>query len=302
MRPILQQWVDMLRDAELPVLSHTVTELARLRTDEDNANPQRIANVVLHDPIMTLKMLQYLQAHSGKRRNADITTIAHALMMLGMSPFFQHFGQQSTIESRFAGDAVALHGMLAVMSRARHAALYARDWAQLRFDVDPEEVMIAALLHDMAEMLLWCFAPPLALEIAERQRKDPALRSDTVQQAVLGFQLIDLQLEMIKAWRLPQLLHVLSDEHHMLNPRVLNVAQATALARHSSHSWGNRALPHDYAVIGELLVLSEDEAEQRVLTVAVEAAAEWQWYGVEPPAIASPWPAPTPTPAPSGAA
>src|SRR5688572_10519019 len=140
----MQQWASLLGRAPLPVLARTVSELARLRDNEDKVTTRHIANVVLHDPFMTVKVLQYLQEHRSKRRSTEITTIAHALMMLGLTPFFEHFGNEQTIEQKLAGDPRALKGALTVMSRARLAALYAGDWARIRNDVDPEEVMVAA--------------------------------------------------------------------------------------------------------------------------------------------------------------
>ncbi|MCE9639159.1 MAG: HDOD domain-containing protein [Betaproteobacteria bacterium] len=279
---LLAHWVNTLVEARLPVLARTLSEFARLHADEEGT-PQQIAQVVLHDPVMTVKVLQFLQQHRSRHRSADITTIAHALMMLGTSPFFAHFCEQSSIESRLAGQSAALNGVLAVMSRARHAALYAHEWARLRHDVDPEEIMIAALLYDVAEMMLWCFAPVLALEIAERQHNDHTLRSDQAQRAVLGFRLLDLQLELVRAWQLPELLHVLMDETRTRNPRVRNVALAAAVARHSAHGWENPALPHDFAQIAELLACSTDEVTARIDKVAAHAATEWEWYGVPPP-------------------
>ncbi len=281
---LIHDWVEMLVEVPLPVLARTVAELGNLAGDEDRATPKHVAEVVLHDPIMTVRVLQFLQKNRNRHRNADITTIAHALMMLGLKPFFAHFGTQATIETRLAGDPRALLGVQTVMSRARHAALYAQDWARLRHDVDPEEVMIAALLHDIAEMLVWCFAPPLALEIAERQERDRTLRSDHAQRAVIGFRLIDLQLELARAWELPALLRVLMDEEQTRNPRVLNVALATAVARHAAHGWDDLALTHDYAMLGEMLGISRDEAAGRVFGTALKAAGEWEWYGVRPPA------------------
>lgn len=276
----IEQWVAMLREADLPVLGSTVIELRRIQEDEDGATPQRVADAVLHDPFMTVKVLLYLQEHRGRRRNADITTIPHALMMLGMSPFFDHFGVQMALEDWLTNDAVSLNGVRGVMSRARHAALYARDWAQLRHDVDPEEVFVAALLHDMAEMLLWCYAPRLAREIAERQARDRTLRSDRAQREVIGFRLIDLQLAMVKAWHLPELLHVLIDEDHARNPRVTSVALAAAVARHSAHGWDDAALPDDYEGIARLLNIEPSAARARVVGVARQAESEEHWYGV----------------------
>jgi HD-like signal output (HDOD) protein len=277
---VLDKWVDLLGEGELPVLARTLAEMERLRDDEDAATPQSVAQVVLHDPIMTVKVLQYLQQHRNRHRSADITTIAHALMMLGTSPFFIHFSGQTSIEERLADNVPALGGVRPVMSRARHAALYARDWAWCRHDSDPEEIMIAALLHDIAEMMLWCRAPALMLEIAGLQNADRTLRSEDAQYTVLGFRLIDLQMELVRAWQLPDLLHVLMDGSRTHNPRAQNVALAAAVARHSAHGWNNLALPHDYAQIAGLLAISSDDVAKRVAMIAQQAAGEWEWYGV----------------------
>jgi HD-like signal output (HDOD) protein len=285
MSSLMQQWVDMLSETRLPVLARTAAELERMRCNEEAVTPRFIADVVLHDPIMTVQVLQYLQQNRNQHRNADITTIAHALMMLGVEPFFAHFSSHDSIETRLADDQAARHGVLGVISRARHAALYAHDWARLRHDVDPEEIMIAALLHEMAEILVWCYAPPLALEIAGRLQRNRSLRSMDAQHAVLGFRLIDLQLALIKAWQLPDLLRALMDEQATKNPRVRNVALAAALARHAAHGWDDLALPDDYASIAALLDRSPDDAAARVADVALQAAAEWEWYGIEPPPL-----------------
>jgi HD-like signal output (HDOD) protein len=275
----IAQWVDMLGAEDLPVLARSVAELERLRARGDNIALQRVTDAVLHDPFMTAKVLRYLQQHRGGRRTTDITTIAHGLMMLGLSPFYAHFGMQSAIEDRLAGSDAALRGLLKVMNRARHAALYAQDWARLRKDIDPEEIMVAALLHDLAEMLLWCFAPSRAMAIAELQSYDRTMRSEIAQKQVLGCRLIDLQLAMVKAWHLPDLLHVLMDAQQGRNPRALNVEYAVALARHASHGWDDAALPHDFAAIGAWLGLTPEEVSQRVAEVCAHVSDASSWYG-----------------------
>jgi HD-like signal output (HDOD) protein len=286
----MQQWVAALDVAQLPVLTRTVTELAALREREEGITTRHVADVVLHDPIMTVKVLQYLGQHRTRRQSQDITTIANALMMLGLSPFFAHFSEQITLAERLAGKGLALEGALAVARRARRAALYALDWARLRFDVNPEEVMVAALLHDLAEIMLWCHAPELALEIRARQRRDRTLRSDAVQLRVLGFRLIDLQLELVRAWDLPELLHTLLDASHAANSRVVNVALATALARHASNGWDDSALPHDYRALCRFLNMPYRAVMQRVADLAVDGSAEAVWY--EPATHGEPAPGP----------
>jgi HD-like signal output (HDOD) protein len=284
----MQEWVAALDIAALPVLPRLATELADLKAREDRITTQHVANVVLHDPIMTVKVLHYLRQHRTRRQSQDITTIANALMMLGLSPFFSHFSEQPTLADRLVGKGLALEGALSVARRARRAALYARDWARLRFDVNPEEIMVAALLHDLAEIMVWCYAPELALEMRNRQRRDRTLRSESVQLRVLGFRLIDLQLELVRAWDLPGLLRTLLDEHHAASPRVVNVALAAALARHASNGWDDNALPQDYRALCRFLNRPYRAVMQRVLEVTGESGSETEWYdvpeeGAEPP-------------------
>jgi HD-like signal output (HDOD) protein len=134
-----------------------------------------------------------------------------------------------------------------------------------------EEVRIAALLHDMAEMLMWCFAPQDMLKIRAIQQKDKALRSRAVQEQVLGFALSDLQQALIKEWSLPQLLLTLMDDGNARQTQVRNVVLAVNFARHSANGWNDAALPDDYKELGELLRISP--ADAMVLVVPEEGAA-----------------------------
>ena len=93
-------WVQQFGRNELPVLARTVEELERLRADADNLTPQRISALVLHDPLMTFKVLRYIQERRHRSQMVDITTISHALMMIGTDPFLGHFTHQRCDQSR----------------------------------------------------------------------------------------------------------------------------------------------------------------------------------------------------------
>lgn len=274
-------WIRDFGQSELPVLAHSVAALARVREEFERATTQHVAEVVVHDPLMTFKLLRFIQQRRHRRQMVDVTTIGHALMMIGLDPFLTHFAEQETLQARLGHHPAALEGAMAVASRARHAALYARDWAGLRHDIEIDEVMIAALLHDLAELLFWCCAPQQAMLIQELQHEHQ-MRSEAAQRAVLGFPLIALQLELAHEWQLPELLCDLMDERQAMTPRALNVSLAVALARHSANSWTDPALPDDFAAIGRLVGLTPEGARERVYKVALRAAQETDWYGVRP--------------------
>jgi HD-like signal output (HDOD) protein len=288
-------WACYLDQTEIPVLRATVEQLERLREQEDSLNGRVLSDAILHDPLMTVKVLRYLQQHRSRSQTTDITTIGRAIMMLGMTRFFEQFTRQPLIEDRLAGHPEALEGMMEVISRAHHAALYAQDWSALRVDIDSDEVTVAALLHDVAEILLWCFAPGSMLEIRRRMRHDPELRSAAAQRQVLGFEVLELQQALASAWHLPALLQSLMDDRHADAPRPQRVMLAVNLARHSAGGWFDAALPDDYAAIARHLRLPENETWERIRQVTLAAAKDWEWYGVSPaaarlPMLPGPWP------------
>jgi HD-like signal output (HDOD) protein len=254
----LEGWVAYFSAAPIPVLRHTEQQLAALREHAHKANARTISAVILQDPMMTLRVLAYIEAKRSKNRLTDITTIERSLMMLGMEPFFNDFENLPTVEEHLKGHPRALLGLLKVIARARKAAHWARDWAIHRHDLDVDEITVATLLYDFAEILMWCFAPGLALQVADRQKADRTLRSVAVQTEVYGVPLWQIKQALAQRWHLPQLLITLMDPQNAEHPRVRNVKLAVDLARHSANGWDDAALPDDYKAIEELLHISHE--------------------------------------------
>lgn len=252
----LAAWTAHFRAAEIPVLAHTAQTLEALRANEDAVDANGIGELVSHDPLMTLKVLSYAATHRPARVVTDAETVTAALVMMGITPFFRAFGPQPTVNQRLAGVPGALEGLLAVLKRAHRGANFALAFAVHRMDSDAAVIHEAALLHDFAEMLLWCHAPALALRIRAAQQADPTLRSNVVQTQVLNIELCDLQQALMRAWHLPELLIRITDDRHATQAAVRNVVLAVRLARHTARGWDNAALPDDLADIGALLNLS----------------------------------------------
>ena len=193
---------------------------------------------------------------SGQRSRhatADAETVTAALVLLGIGPFFRAFGPQPSVEAWLQAAPQALDGLTAVLRRAHRAARFALGFAVHRQDHDAAVIHEAALLHDFAEMLLWCHAPALALAVRERQKADLTLRSCSAQREVLNIALSELQHAMMLAWRLPELLVHITDERQAQHPSVRSVTLAVRLARHTAQGWGNPALPDDVHDAAQLL-------------------------------------------------
>lgn len=258
----IESWTAFLADRDPPVLRHTVHAIAGARQRIERINVREIADIVLHDPMMTARVLRFSASHRGRRQLQDLSTVEHAVMMLGVEPFFHHFARFDVIEDHLKPK--ALLGLLHVVRRAQRAARYALDWATWRCDLNSEEVAIAALLHDLAEMLVWCHAPEQAVQMQALQKENPAMRSADAHLAVLGFPLRDLQALVCRKWELPALLLTLMDDAACEKPRVKNVKLAVDLARHTAHGWEDPALPDDFKAIAMLMNIDEDTLRSRL--------------------------------------
>jgi HD-like signal output (HDOD) protein len=246
-------WVSLWRHAEIPILQETAQQIEELRSHEDDVDARLLSNVVSADPLMCLKLLAHVSTHRSSTRVTDTETATAALVMMGIGPFFRRFGPQPSVQDQLREKPEALAGLLRVLARARRAACFALGFAVHRMDHDAEVIHEAALLHDFAEMLLWCHAPALALQIAERQAADSTLRSAAAQREILNAELVDVQQGLMRAWRLPELLVRISDDHHANSAQVRNVLLAIRVSRHTTDGWDNPAVPDDVNDIAALL-------------------------------------------------
>ena len=257
----LAEWVDFLSQVDIPVLKQTARNLSVLRQDEKNLSARGVAYVIRHDSMMTVKLLRYLQQKKHSRQEHEVLQIDQALMMLGLDVFFKKVPAELLAETVLSGQIDALSCLLRVMNRSNRASTFAVDWAVRLNDMHFEEVRIAALLFDISELLMWCFAPVDMLKIRAMQQQDKTLRSNVAQEQVLGFTLFHLQSALAVKWSLPKLLITLMDAECANQQRVRNVVLAVNLARHSANGWADAALPDDYKDVGKLLHMDPEDVK-----------------------------------------
>ncbi len=260
----LSGWASFLRTAPIPVYRETIAAIEAARADQDEVSPSMLAAIVQEDALMTLKVLAHVSQRRPARVITESTTVRSALVQMGVAPFFRAFSELVCVEDLLGDDPKLLEGLGEVDARAYRAANFALYIALERDDRDAEMIQEASLLHEFAEMLLWCHAPALALRVRELQRANPTMRSEAVHRAVLNVSLSELQNTLMREWSLPDLLIEITDHDRTHLARVRNVLLAVNLARHSQQGWANPALPDDFRAIAALLNVSPEFARTRL--------------------------------------
>lgn len=286
MEQTLEQWLADLESTELPAFAIHLETLAGL-TRDDNVRVGQLAAVIERDPGLTLRLLRRINAVNHKHLRTEVTTVSHALMMMGMGALGSLSQDLPTVEA--IEDKRLRAKLRHLYARCYHAACQARDWARYHKEMEPDESFTATLLHDLAELLLWRRAPE-SMERLEKLKHGDEMEAEEAEYVVFGFGLNELTSRLCKQWGLPSLV---ADSVHPENTgkrRVLGIMLADRLARAAEKTWYSAETTAVIEEIADYLPLSFGVAANRIHRTAVDAAPDIWAMRVRPAAARLLWP------------
>lgn len=240
----VEQWVAFLKDKEIPVLHVTQLQMRAHAESTEVLSPRELADFVLRDPYLALKLLRRAEGKRSRTLGQDTTTALASVLQTGADELMRlTFDSTST--------PVGIPGLDECAHRAVLASHIGRAWAAARADVSVEEIALAALLAEAGELLLWHFAEELPHRALEELRSGRALRTLQAQQQAVGFSFKQLTLSLVHAWDLPPLITMLIRGSDNLRANIARIAVDTA--RHIATSPENPAIPSDIISIKSLL-------------------------------------------------
>ncbi len=261
-----------------PILRHSKKALLACEGSEQDINQHELVRTILGDPLLATKLMVWAQRR--RRSNSrELTTINRVLMMMGMRQFFSLIAAQTTIEEALVDQPQALAWLMSRIARAKKAAHYAHDWALLRRDIEVEEVVVAALLFEISEILLWLHAPRLMLLLVSLRQRYPHHPIDLLQRKVFNTTDVELRAALIDTLELPETLKHLMSSDHWDHPRARTVLLAVRWARRTAKGWEHPGLEEDIALIEQLVHLNRESLLNR-LAVPPE---QWPRFGVPAP-------------------
>jgi HD-like signal output (HDOD) protein len=197
MRTSLETCVqDILKDREFPAFSNRLQLLMSIEQEDQSA--QKLADLVLQDFGLTLKVLQVANSFQYNRSNKTIDSVSRAIMVMGVRTvqglagglaFFDHYQKRSPVLKRL---------MLLSMLTAHHAAAAAE---AIGFR-EREEAHIAGMFRNLGEVLVCCHCPaPYARISVETRGGAQAPHQACIR--TLGFTYDALARAIGREWRMP---------------------------------------------------------------------------------------------------
>ena len=278
----LNYWLNLLAPKSLPILPLTRAELGDLMANP-NLSVMQYAGPILQDPGFSIQLLKKANSDRAAGGRPALTTMVNVLSHLGQGKLKQ---QLDTTKSLTDLDIAEKNqqGYLRYVAQAWHCAYQARDWAQTRGTHQPEEMQLAALQQNVAELALWCFADDVMPRIEEKvhvKKQD----YDEATKSVLGCHIRELSAALAEKWYLTELGIESLKSAYAGFTLATGVAFASRLARCADNNWYNQITRTCIDDIAAYKNKSVGEVESRIHQNALALTDDFIHAGYRPPAF-----------------
>lgn len=272
----LDDWLEIIRGQNLPIFDSTVQKIVAVSRDE-SAPMSELAGVILQDPALTARVLKLANSIVYNPTSAGISTISRAVIVLGFNAVRNICLTLALVDALLKGAARERLGR--ELGRAMHAAFQARAMAMARGDKSPEEVFIATLLYRIGELAFWSIGSETGDRL-ERLASQPGCSPEQAQDQVLGFRLSQLSKQLIREWRLTELLQAAINHPANKDVRIQTLMLGHQIARCAEDKgWQSDDMERLMRKAAELTRLPPDDARTLLLDEARAAVTMACDYG-----------------------
>ena len=189
----------MQRSNDFPALSETVRTLNRLSAS-DEKSMEHLAAVIVRDYALTNKVLKVVNSAFYGGFAGKVGTISRALVVLGLKPI-RALAASLILFEQFAGEENA-ERVKALIGKSMFSALLAREAAAEIGSVHGEEAFLAAMFHNLGDVLVAFYLPEEDRAIEAEMEKD-GISAAQAQYRILGVDHEHLGMAVGKSWNFP---------------------------------------------------------------------------------------------------
>ncbi|WP_347986821.1 HDOD domain-containing protein [Methylomonas sp. AM2-LC] len=234
----IEEWTETLLAQELPIFSNTAQKIYRSLNDTKKGALD-LAAIIMQDPNLTAKLLKIGNSSYYNPSRQKMSTVTRAIILLGAECI-----RELTIACSFIESILNSSNKLRAnqeIAQAIHAAVQAREFAIAMHDELPEEVFVAALLHNIAHIAFWCSNHPQTEQINYLLETRKISVQDAEKQ-ILGFSLRELSKKLCKSWHLGGLIEESICRPESTHPRIKLVLMGSEISAALKLGWESTAM------------------------------------------------------------
>ncbi|MCB6183610.1 HDOD domain-containing protein [Leeia sp. TBRC 13508] len=294
--PVAANFVKSWQKIPWPARLTTLEQLRSAKT-QTSMTTGKLAAIIEHDPFISMQLIGFVNSSPRGNFASDVTTIEHAIMLMGFDQFFERFGRRMPVEKLLEKEPVRLGQIRERIAICEFAGLIALELANLRNDSKAEEVSVAAMLHDIIEPLLLLSHPDKLGELKEFSLSNRIWQEESLQRSRFGCSYAEMRHALMSQYGMPSMFHDMMDASLVEHPRTRTVLFAVEWAHAAWHGTWTPALQQSLAAFGAALMKPVDVIWHRLTQVTLRLARQGAWNGLSHPAMWLPmlpgdWPLP----------
>jgi len=272
---------------DFPAFSQQIEEALHVLSDQD-VSAQRLAELVLRNYSLTLKVLRAANSFMFNRSGVPIFSVAQAIFRLGIDRVRTLVGSLMYFEHFHARTGPVKELVLLSLVSANHAA-----GAAAKVGAPAEEAYLCGMLRNLGEVLIACYFPDDYGRVLARAVLSNGTTAETCERE-LGFAFEDLGREMVRQWGMPAsvasaITSELPESPRSTSRSVVLTALAHGLTSALYRSDARDARPRMTLLVQKLgppLGLSIDQIKEIADTAAAEARRTFARLNVKPKDLA----------------
>ncbi len=273
----LSAWMKLLLNQKLPSINSVVMEVCQLN-DSSESSADDLAQIILRDANLTSKVLRVANTVHYNRSSKSVQTVSRAIVQIGFIEVKNITLASVLIDSFLSGKPKAM--LLQRLARSFHAAVQARAMVP-KLDSDRrEQVFIAALLRQVAELALLASQESTAEQFIIERDLYPE-DEHAIAMKYLGVGIDTLNRELIKEWKLGDLLLDAVSPVQKSGSLAVLVNLADQISQHIEQGLSSPKMSEHCLQLAKICQLSIEESQQQILLMADEAAATASSYGAD---------------------
>lgn len=273
----LDAWLHCLAEQELPTLNAVVREICEVSQNE-RSRAEDLTKIILRDANLTSRVLKIANSVHYNTSFDPIRTVSRAIVRLGFENLKTITLTSSVIETFLQGKPQA--ELIKSMARAFHAAVQARAMVAHLDAENREQVFIAALLRNIAELALLSTGKSVVTTFVEARNLHPEQeRNLSIEH--FGTDLLSLNHHLIKDWSLGDVIMEATEARASPSIRAKAVALGNELSKQIYKGMHNPDVIHLCERVGKLCNISFDEAKKQIMLKADEASVIAKNYSAD---------------------
>jgi putative nucleotidyltransferase with HDIG domain len=179
-----------------------------------NSTPQIIARIIESDTAMTARLLRLANSpvYSGYTHGSRVDRVSYAVQLAGLQ-MLNHLVLTSVLCGSLGHLASQNHNLASFWRHSVYTGLLATQLAKRCAVLHPDRLLAAGLIHDIGLLLMYQRCPDHTKQACSLIATG-TVSSLEAEKQIFGYSHCEVGAELLKLWRLPDSLQVITAWHH----------------------------------------------------------------------------------------